>query len=268
MDQLGQRPAEALDPPVKALYVYNSNPAAIAPDQARVLAGLRREDLFTVVHEQLLTDTAAHADVVLPATTAARAPRPLLLVGPAVPHAQPAGARAARRGAHQQRVLPRARPAHGLHRALAVRVRRGDGEGPAREPPPLPRGRDLRRAPRARVSPPRVARALAALCRGELPHTLGEVRALLASPCATGGSIRCPGTCPWPRTGPLVQQAAIRWPSSPRRRLVTSTTRATRERRASAGPKASRACRSKPETPRRDASLRGTWSGSSTTAAR
>ena len=59
----------ALAPPVKALYVYSSNPAAVCPNQTLVLEGLAREDLFTVVHEQVLTDTAFYADLVLPATT-------------------------------------------------------------------------------------------------------------------------------------------------------------------------------------------------------
>ncbi len=56
-------------PPVKAMFVYNCNPAAVAPDSEKVLEGLRREDLFTVVHEQFFTDTTDYADVVLPATT-------------------------------------------------------------------------------------------------------------------------------------------------------------------------------------------------------
>ena len=70
MIQLGRTLTdETLRPPVKALYVYNSNPAAIAPNQELVCRGLAREDLFTVVHEQHLTDTTDWADLVLPATT-------------------------------------------------------------------------------------------------------------------------------------------------------------------------------------------------------
>ncbi len=56
-------------PPIRALYVYNSNPVAVAPDSGKVIRGFSREDLFTVVHEQFLTDTCDYADIVLPATT-------------------------------------------------------------------------------------------------------------------------------------------------------------------------------------------------------
>ncbi len=69
MSRLGHALTELDDPPVKALFVYNSNPAAIAPNQNAVVRGLMRSDLFTVVHEQFFTDTTDYADVVLPATT-------------------------------------------------------------------------------------------------------------------------------------------------------------------------------------------------------
>jgi anaerobic selenocysteine-containing dehydrogenase len=59
----------AAEPPIKALFVYNCNPAATLPSQDKVRRGLSREDLFTVVFDQVMTDTARYADIVLPATT-------------------------------------------------------------------------------------------------------------------------------------------------------------------------------------------------------
>jgi anaerobic selenocysteine-containing dehydrogenase len=69
MNHLGRALTEYDDPRVNVLFVYNANPAATIPDQHRVLKGLAREDLFTVVFDQVMTDTALYADVVLPATT-------------------------------------------------------------------------------------------------------------------------------------------------------------------------------------------------------
>ena len=69
MVELGKALNTLADPPVKALFVYNSNPAAVCPDLNEVTRGLRRPDLFTVVHEQFFTDTTDYADIVLPATT-------------------------------------------------------------------------------------------------------------------------------------------------------------------------------------------------------
>ncbi len=69
MSELGKALTTVKDPPVKAMIVYNSNPAAIAPNQNLVLKGMRRADLFTVVLEQFQTDTADHADILLPVTT-------------------------------------------------------------------------------------------------------------------------------------------------------------------------------------------------------
>ncbi|MBP2652453.1 MAG: formate dehydrogenase [Firmicutes bacterium] len=68
MNKLGQALNELTKPPLMSLYVYHSNPVAVAPDQNQVLRGLARNDLFTVVHERFMTDTAKYADIVLPAT--------------------------------------------------------------------------------------------------------------------------------------------------------------------------------------------------------
>ncbi|MBI3478222.1 MAG: molybdopterin-dependent oxidoreductase [Acidobacteria bacterium] len=69
MVQLGSALNSLGDPPVHTLFVYNSNPAAVCPDHNEVIRGLKRADLFTVVHEQFFTDTTDYADIVLPATT-------------------------------------------------------------------------------------------------------------------------------------------------------------------------------------------------------
>jgi len=69
MNQLGRALTELGEPPVSVLFVYNCNPVATIPDQNRVRRGLERDDLFTIVHEQVMTDTARYADLLLPATT-------------------------------------------------------------------------------------------------------------------------------------------------------------------------------------------------------
>jgi anaerobic selenocysteine-containing dehydrogenase len=69
MTELARALNEIDDPPIQAVFVYNSNPAAVAPNHNQVIRGFLRPDLFTVVHEQFFTDTTCYADLVLPATT-------------------------------------------------------------------------------------------------------------------------------------------------------------------------------------------------------
>jgi molybdopterin guanine dinucleotide-containing S/N-oxide reductase-like protein len=69
MSSLGQALTRLDSPPVKAIFVYNSNPAGVAPNHTDVRRGFLRPDLFTVVHDQFFTDTTGYADIVLPATT-------------------------------------------------------------------------------------------------------------------------------------------------------------------------------------------------------
>jgi anaerobic selenocysteine-containing dehydrogenase len=69
MNKLGEALDRLDNPPVQSLYIYHANPAAVTPDQNQVLRGLACEDLFTVVHERFMTDTARYADILLPSTS-------------------------------------------------------------------------------------------------------------------------------------------------------------------------------------------------------
>jgi anaerobic selenocysteine-containing dehydrogenase len=69
MNRLGAALTGEADPPIRSLYVFNANPAASSPNTGKIVQGLLRDDLFTVVHELFLTDTARYADIVLPATS-------------------------------------------------------------------------------------------------------------------------------------------------------------------------------------------------------
>jgi len=69
MNRLGAALTGEADPPIYGLFVYNANPAASSPNTGKIVQGLLREDLFTVVHELFLTDTARYADLILPATS-------------------------------------------------------------------------------------------------------------------------------------------------------------------------------------------------------
>jgi anaerobic selenocysteine-containing dehydrogenase len=69
MNRLGAALTGEADPPIYALFVYNANPVASSPNTSRIIEGLLREDLFTVVHDLFQTDTARYADIILPATS-------------------------------------------------------------------------------------------------------------------------------------------------------------------------------------------------------
>ena len=195
MSRLGEALTELDDPPVAALVVFDANPAAAAPNQVRVREGLAREDLFTVVLEQRLTDTTDYADVVLPATMQPEHADLHCGLRPSVPRLERTGGRAARRVPAEHRDLPahrasaRARPsaAAGLRpraRAAAARHAR------------LPRGRHHARAA-ARASAGCALgfeRGTAPFADGGFPTPSGKVE-LWSNALARTGTTRSSATC-------------------------------------------------------------------------
>ena len=124
-----------LDPPVSALIVWNCNPLVIVPNAELVRRGLARDDLFTVVHEQFLTDTARYADVVLPATTQIESTDVVPSWGHLWMGWNEAAIAPRRRVVQQHRAVPPARRGDGPRRTVAVRRRRDA----ARATPSAPR---------------------------------------------------------------------------------------------------------------------------------
>ena len=113
-----------LDPPIMSLFVYNSNPVSQAPAQAKIVEGLQREDLFTVVSELFITDTARYADILLPATMQAEQYDLMVTWGHLYMMLNmPAISRAGRMRA-QHRNVPPARQDLGLQRRLLDHDRR------------------------------------------------------------------------------------------------------------------------------------------------
>ena len=139
MTRLGEGLLEVTDPPVKALVIYASNPAASVPHQTKIRRGLARPDLFTVVVEHFRTDTVEYADIVLPATMQLEHADVQISYGHLYiswnePAVAPPG-----ECLPTDRDLPPPGAAPGVGRAMPLRQRRGDGAPAPRLGPPVAR---------------------------------------------------------------------------------------------------------------------------------
>ena len=162
--------ATTSDPPINGLLiVWNCNPLVIAPNAEKIRAGVLRDDLFTVVHEQFITDTARYADIVLPATTQIEATDVVTAMGPPLAELERGRHRAVRRGREQQRAVPPPGRGDGLHRARAVR-RRHD-----RDPCSASRRRRRRVASHAVMSACRTQRTAGRSATAYFPTPVGRV---------------------------------------------------------------------------------------------
>ena len=218
MVQLGRALTDPkIDPPIRALVVYNSNPAVDrAEPEPRAPRGCGARTSSPSCVEQFLTDTARFADYVLPATSQLEhldllpswGHEYLSLNQPGHAAAGRGGAEHASSSAGSSRRMGFTEPY--LYESDEQLVRRPSSDTQA----PVPRGRHLRAAAGARVGPPGPARALAALRQGRLPDAVRQVRVLLEEPARRGGldpaaglrapspttraSNLAPGRSPWP----------------------------------------------------------------------
>jgi molybdopterin-dependent oxidoreductase-like protein/molybdopterin-dependent oxidoreductase iron-sulfur protein len=256
MVQLGRALTDPdLRPPVMALYVYNSNPAAVCPNSSLVLKGLAREDLFTVVHEQVQTDTADYADLLLPATTSMEHTDFYRSFGHLyLQLAEPV-------------ILPRGEARTNwevfgqLARAMGMRDRHYETPLPAlvdahlRAAGPVSDG-----ITHARLLAERSARI--AVPRPFLPFSGGW--SSTPRPCANRGCPRCPRTCPFARAWTTLPSSRASPSAATCRRTGSSSTRRSANRRCSAHGRADRRCWSIPTTRPLGASGRGASSSCGT----
>ena len=105
-----------LDPPIKSMFVFCTNPVSQSPETNKIVEGLKREDLFTVVAEHFITDTAKYADIILPSAMAGEA-EDMMWSGPLLLHLQREGDRPARRVQADERDVAPAREGDGLRRS-------------------------------------------------------------------------------------------------------------------------------------------------------
>ena len=167
-----------LDPPITALMVYNSNPVVVCPEQDKMIAGLSREDLFTVVSDHFMTDTAHYADLVLPATTQLEQHDIMfswghLYVTLNTPAVEPVGEAISNTELFRQLAAP-----DGVHRGLLHPHRRADDGRSVRLVRPRHGGHHAGLAAPERLGPaqPSIARRVRPARRRELPDPVRQGR--------------------------------------------------------------------------------------------